>query len=61
VNAAQVETIGESLFGDVYAEPSKWRPLSAGELLHRGLEPSVGEPPPGEGGERCARAAIVES
>jgi len=31
-----LDTVSESLFGDVYAEPSKWQPLSAGTFFSEG-------------------------
>lgn len=40
----------ESLFGDVYAEPSKWQPLSAGTFFSEGWNRPWASPPPGEGG-----------
>jgi hypothetical protein len=40
----------ESLFGDVYATPSKWQPLSAGTFFTEGWNRPWASPPPGEGG-----------
>ncbi len=42
--------IGESLFGDVYAEPSKWRPLPARTFFSEGWNKPWVSPPTGEGG-----------
>jgi hypothetical protein len=42
--------IRESLFGDVYAEPSKWRPLSARTFFTEGWNEPWVSPPTGEGG-----------
>jgi hypothetical protein len=44
------DTIGESLFGDVYAEPSRWQPLSAGTFFTEGWRRPWTSPPAGEGG-----------
>jgi len=44
------DTMGQSLFGDVYAEPSKWQPLSAGGFFSEGWDRPWASPPPGEGG-----------
>lgn len=44
------ETMGQSLFGDVYAEPSRWQPLSAGGFFSEGWNRPWASPPPGEGG-----------
>jgi Putative MetA-pathway of phenol degradation len=40
----------ESLFGDVYAEPSRWQPLSAGTFFSEGWTRPWASPPAGEGG-----------
>jgi hypothetical protein len=45
-----LDTIGESLFGDVYAEPSRWQPLSAGSFFTEGWNRPWASPPAGEGG-----------
>ena len=45
-----LDTISESLFGDVYAEPSKWQPLSAGTFFSEGWNRPWASPPPGRGG-----------
>ena len=45
-----LDTIGESLFGDVYAEPSKWQPLSAGSFFSEGWNRPWVSPPAGGGG-----------
>jgi hypothetical protein len=42
--------IRESLFGDVYAEPSNWRPLPARTFFTEGWNEPWVSPPPGEGG-----------
>src|SRR5215475_14708401 len=42
--------MGESLTGDVYAEPSRWRELSLGTLFSEGWDESWVSPPAGEGG-----------
>src|SRR5215470_774351 len=44
------DVIGESLLGDVYAEPSRWRELSLGTLFSEGWDESWVSPPAGEGG-----------
>ena len=44
------EAAGESLFGDVYASPSTWRPLSAGTFFSQGWNEPWASPPPGAGG-----------
>lgn len=41
---------GESLTGDVYAEPSRWRPLSIGSLFSEGWNEPWASPPAGGGG-----------
>ena len=33
----------ESLLGDVYAEPSKWQPLTLQNFFQRGVEPALGK------------------
>ena len=38
-----LDTIGESMFGDVYAEPVEMATALGGQLLHRGLESTLGE------------------
>jgi hypothetical protein len=40
----------ESLTGDVYAEPSRWRELSLGTLFTEGWDEAWVSPPAGEGG-----------
>ena len=40
----------ESLFGDVYATPSQWQPLTAGSLFSEGWNRPWASPPPGGGG-----------
>lgn len=40
----------ESLFGDIYAEPSNWRPLSARTFFSEGWNEPWVSPPTGEGG-----------
>src|SRR5262245_64110364 len=45
-----LDTTKESLFGDVYAEPSRWQPLSAGGFFSEGWNRPWASPPPGEGG-----------
>ena len=45
-----LDTIGESMFGDVYAEPSRWQPLSAGGFFAEGWNRPWVSPPAGEGG-----------
>jgi len=40
----------ESLTGDVYAEPSRWQPLSLGTLLNEGWDEAWVSPPSGKGG-----------
>ena len=40
----------ESLFGDVYADPSRWRPLTLGNFFSEGWTQPWVSPPPGEGG-----------
>ena len=41
---------GGSLFGDVYADPSRWRPLTLGNFFSEGWTQPWVSPPPGEGG-----------
>ena len=45
-----LDTIGESMFGDVYAEPSRWQPLSAGSFFTEGWNRPWVSPPAGTGG-----------
>jgi len=45
-----LDTTKESLFGDVYAEPSRWQPLSAGTFFTEGWKQPWASPPAGEGG-----------
>ncbi len=45
-----LETMRQSLFGDVYAEPSRWQPLSAGGFFSEGWDRPWASPPPGQGG-----------
>ena len=45
-----LDAAGESLWGDVYAEPSTWRPLSAGSFFSEGWNQPWASPPPGAGG-----------
>jgi hypothetical protein len=45
-----LDVMGQSLFGDVYAEPSRWQPLSAGGFFTEGWNRPWASPPPGEGG-----------
>lgn len=40
----------ESLTGDVYAEPSRWQPLSLGTLFTEGWDQAWASPPAGSGG-----------
>jgi len=44
-----MDTIGESMFGDVY-DPSKWQPLSVRGFFTEGWNRPWVSPPPGEGG-----------
>jgi hypothetical protein len=44
------DVMGESLTGDVYAEPSRWRALSLGSLFSEGWVEPWASPPNGEGG-----------
>ena len=44
------EMISESVFGDVYAEPSKWEELGYGNLFSRGWNRPWVSPPAGGGG-----------
>ena len=44
------ETIYESNFGDVYAEPSKWQELSYSDLFSKGWNKPWASPPTGGGG-----------
>ena len=41
---------GESLTGDVYADPSRWRPLSLGTFFSEGWNEAWVSPPAGGGG-----------
>src|SRR5262252_8070951 len=43
-------TIGQSLFGDVYAEPSTWQPLTLAGFFTDGWNRPWSSPPAGEGG-----------
>ena len=45
-----VDAAIESLTGDVYAEPSRWRPLSLGTFFTEGWDQAWASPPTGEGG-----------
>jgi hypothetical protein len=45
-----IDSAVESLTGDVYAEPSRWRPLSLGSLFSEGWNEPWASPPPGGGG-----------
>src|SRR5262245_9214055 len=45
-----LDTTKESLFGDVYAELSRWQPLSAGMFFSEGWNRPWASPPPGRGG-----------
>jgi hypothetical protein len=45
-----MDTISQSLFGDVYAEPSRWQPLSVGGFFTEGWNRPWASPPAGEGG-----------
>ncbi len=45
-----LDTMRQSLFGDVYAEPSKWQPLSVGSFFSEGWNRPWASPPAGEGG-----------
>src|SRR5262245_27774803 len=45
-----LDTVGQSLFGDVYAEPSRWQPLSAGTFFSEGWNRPWASPPAGTGG-----------
>lgn len=42
--------IGESLFGDVYGDPSRWRELSLSNFFTEGWDRAWVSPPPGGGG-----------
>lgn len=44
------DVMGESLTGDVYAEPSRWQELSLGTLFSEGWDEAWVSPPAGEGG-----------
>ena len=44
--------MGESLTGDVYAEPSRWRELSLGGLFSEGWNEPWASPPAGEEARR---------
>ena len=43
------EVISESVFGDVYAEPSRWEPLGYGDLFTKGWNKPWVSPPKGGG------------
>jgi hypothetical protein len=45
-----LQAAGESLTGDVYADPSRWRPLSLGTLFSEGWNQAWVSPPAGGGG-----------
>jgi hypothetical protein len=45
-----LDTVKESLFGDVYAHPERWQPLSAGTFFSEGWNRPWVSPPPGSGG-----------
>jgi len=45
-----VDAAIESLTGDVYAEPSRWQPLSLGTFFTEGWDQAWASPPPGAGG-----------
>jgi hypothetical protein len=45
-----LQAAGESLTGDVYAEPSRWRPLSLWTLFSEGWNQPWASPPAGGGG-----------
>jgi hypothetical protein len=49
-NGSFFGAMGESLTGDVYAEPSRWRELSLGTLFSEGWDEAWVSPPAGEGG-----------
>src|SRR5262245_31191826 len=40
----------ESIIGDVYAEPSRWRPLELGTFFTEGWDQAWASPPRGSGG-----------
>ncbi|MCX7111249.1 MAG: hypothetical protein NTX45_14200 [Proteobacteria bacterium] len=44
------EMIAESMFGDVYAEPSRWQELGYGNLFSKGWNKPWASPPAGGGG-----------
>ncbi len=44
------EMVAESMFGDVYAEPSKWQELGYGNLFSKGWNKPWVSPPAGGGG-----------
>jgi len=44
------QAAGESLTGDVYADPSRWRPLSLGTFFSEGWDEAWVSPPAGGGG-----------
>jgi hypothetical protein len=44
------EAIKESMFGDVYANPDRWKPLSLGEFFTEGWSTPWVSPPNGSGG-----------
>jgi len=45
-----LDTVRESLFGDVYSDPSRWRPLTLEGLFTEGWNRPWVSPPAGEGG-----------
>ena len=45
-----VDAARESLFGDVYAQPSTWQALPLGSLFSEGWNQPWASPPPGPGG-----------
>jgi hypothetical protein len=45
-----LEAAEESIFGDVYAEPTRWRPLSLSTLFSEGWNEPWASPVPGGGG-----------
>ena len=45
-----LDAMKESLFGDVYADPSRWCELSASTFFSQGWNKPWVSPPPGEGG-----------
>lgn len=44
------EALSESIWGDVYAEPSKWQELSHGDFFTKGWDKPWASPPTGGGG-----------